>query len=305
MSQDLDQLLRGLRAAADPSRLRLLALLASGEFTVSELTGILGQSQPRVSRHLKVLSDDGLLERFREQHWVYHRLPAGGAGAELARVLLGVLDRDDPSLALDRERAAAVVAARGGPADNSAPSGLAAPRVAVNDVAEIVIADLGRGEFDSVLYLGRTPADMLCALGPRARRVVGVSDSLPDVQRARSLLHGKGLAHCSVQFGDFRKLTAASASFDTVVLDRALANETDVAPLLREAARLVRPGGSLVVVEDYEALAERAAGGNPLGALREWIAQGGLLCTRLRPVDVGLEHLLLAVAIPEQAEAAA
>ncbi len=83
MPQELHQLLRGLRATAEPSRLRLLALLASGEFTVSELTGILGQSQPRVSRHLKLLSEDGLLERFREQHWVYHRLPAEGDGAEL------------------------------------------------------------------------------------------------------------------------------------------------------------------------------------------------------------------------------
>ena len=88
MSQALDQLLRGLRASADPSRLRLLALLASGEFTVTELTEVLGQSQPRVSRHLKVLSDEGLLERFREQHWVYYRLPADGAGAALARMLL-------------------------------------------------------------------------------------------------------------------------------------------------------------------------------------------------------------------------
>ena len=93
MTLDLHQLLGGLRATADPSRLRLLAVLVSGEFTVSELTEVLGQSQPRVSRHLKLLTDDGLLERVREQHWVYHRVPADGEGAHLARVLLGLVDR--------------------------------------------------------------------------------------------------------------------------------------------------------------------------------------------------------------------
>jgi len=82
-----DQLLHGLKASAEPSRLRLLSVLALGEFTVSELTQLLGQSQPRVSRHLRLLAEGGLLERFREQHWVYHRLPGDGAGAALARAV--------------------------------------------------------------------------------------------------------------------------------------------------------------------------------------------------------------------------
>jgi len=305
MPQELHQLLRGLRATAEPSRLRLLALLASGEFTVSELTGILGQSQPRVSRHLKLLSEDGLLERFREQHWVYHRLPAEGDGAELVRVLLGLLDRDDPLLALDRERAAAVIAARGVPEQGTGSDSLASVHVATRDLAETIVAELGRNGMDAVLYLGRAPAEMLKALGPQARRVVGISESRPEVQRARSSLHGRGLAHCAVQHGEFGKLSAASASFDAVVLDRALAGEVDTASRLREAARVLRPGGHVVLVEDYETLAERASGGNPLGMLREWIAQAGLLCTRLRPVDLGIQHLLLAVAERESAEAAA
>ena len=231
MSQDLHQLLRGLRATAEPSRLRLLALLASGEFTVSELTGILGQSQPRVSRHLKLLSDDGLLERFREQHWVYYRLPAEGPGAELERTLLGLLDRDDPLLALDRERAAAVIAARGAAEQGTGTESSSSVHVAARDLADTIVAELGRNGMDSVLYLGRAPAEMLKALGPQARRVVGISESRPEVQRARTSLHGRGLAHCAVQHGEFRKLPAASGSFDAVVLDRAL------------AARSTRPRG--------------------------------------------------------------
>jgi SAM-dependent methyltransferase len=220
-------------------------------------------------------------------------------------MLLGLLDRDDPLLALDRERAAAVIAARGAPEQGTGSDSLASVHVATRDLADTIVAELGRNGMDAVLYLGRAPAEMLKALGPQARRVVGISESRPEVQRARSSLHGRGLAHCAVQHGEFCKLSAASASFDAVVLDRVLAGEVGTASRLREAARVLRPGGHLVLVEDYEALAERASGANPLGMLREWIAQGGLLCTRLRPVDLGIQHLLVAVAARESAEAAA
>jgi ArsR family transcriptional regulator len=305
MPQALDQLLRGLRASADPSRLRLLAVLASGEFTVSELTEVLDQSQPRVSRHLKLLSDYGLLERFREQHWVYHRVPADGEGAELARVLLQLLDRDDPRVALDRARAAAVLAARAAKTVGAAGDVHELEPGAAEDLADLALAELGDHGFDTVLYVGRDPDGMLRAFGPRARRVTGVSDSRVEVQRARASLHGRGLAHCSLQYGDFRSLTARTSSFEVVVLDRALSVQPQPEPLLREAARVLKPGGRLLLVEDYETLAARESGGNPLGVLREWIAMAGLLCTRLRPVDVGAQHLLLALAGHEPAEAVA
>jgi ArsR family transcriptional regulator len=305
MPQPLHVLLRGLRASAEPSRLRLLAVLAAGEFTVSELTQILGQSQPRVSRHLKLLSDDGLLERFREQHWVYHRVPAEGDGAELVRVLLGLLDRDDPLVALDRARAAEVLATRTAGAAGEPGLAQASAPGSSEHLAELAVAELGEGGFDTVLYLGREPAEMLRALAPRARRAVGISDSRPDVQRARASLHGRGLAQCVVQHGDFRNLAAGSSSCDAVVIDRLLARQAGPEPVLSEAARVLRPGGQLMIIEDYELLLERAAGSNPLGVLRDWIALGGLLCTRLRPVDVGAQHLLLATAAHERADAAA
>jgi ArsR family transcriptional regulator len=304
MTLGLHQLLGGLRATADPSRLRLVAVLAAGEFTVSELTGILGQSQPRVSRHLKLLTDDGLLERFREQHWVYHRVPGEGGGAELVRALLGLLDREDPVLELDRMRAAAILAARALSHD-AAPIARGATPESARDLAKLIVAELGDRGFDSVLYLGRDPAEMLPALGPRARRVLGICDSRPEVQRARGSLHGRGLAHCSAQYGDARSLAGVSASFDAVVLDRVMSTPEGPEPLLREAARVLRPGGQLLLVEDYDALAERDARDNPLGLLRDWIARGGLLCTRVRPVDIGTGHLLLAHATPDRAVAAA
>lgn len=303
MTQGHEELLRGVRAVADPSRLRLLGLLAVGEFAVSELTEILGQSQPRVSRHLRLMTEAGLLERFRELHWVYYRLAAEGSGADLARTLLGLLDRDDPLVALDRQRATALLARRaaaaavGGGARAQAPTG--------DELAEVASAELGGQGFDALLYVGPAPTDMLRVLGPKARRVVGLSDSRQEVQRARAHLHGAGLAHCLLQHGDLQSVAAQVAAYDAVVVDRALGRQAQPERLLADAARALRPGGRLVIIEDYETLATRAAADNPLAALRDWLARGGLVCARLRPVDVGGAHLIVATAAPEPGQAAA
>src|SRR6185437_6105205 len=100
----METILAGLRAAAEPSRLRLLALCAHAELTVSELTAILGQSQPRVSRHLKLLCEAGLLDRLREGSWVFYRLSRGAKGGALATLLAGLVPENDPIVVLDRER---------------------------------------------------------------------------------------------------------------------------------------------------------------------------------------------------------
>ena len=298
MGQDHSQLVRGLRAAADPSRLRLLRLLSLGEFAVTELTGILGQSQPRMSRHLRLMTEAGLLERFRELHWVYYRLAAEGEGAQLARMILDRLDRSDPVIALDRERAAAVLAGRAAAAGDGA--GVArAPADGDADLARLVVAELGANGCDALLYVGRAPAQMLQVLGPFARRVLGVSDSRLEVQRARASLHGGGLAHCVLQQGDLQTATSAGASYDAVILDRPSGGDPWSAQDIGSAARMLRPGGRLALVEDYEALAGRAPGGNPLGLLRDRLELGGLRCVRLRPVDMGASHLLVAVAALE------
>src|SRR5579859_1940759 len=104
----MNELLSGLRAAAEPTRLRLLVLCAQGELTVSDLTDILGQSQPRVSRHLKLLCEAGLLDRFREGSWVFYRLSQSGAASDLARQLVAACDEADPTIALDLQRLSAI-----------------------------------------------------------------------------------------------------------------------------------------------------------------------------------------------------
>src|SRR6201984_2381228 len=100
----MEHLLAALRAVAEPTRLRLIILCARGELTVSELTQILGQSQPRVSRHLKLLCEAGLLDRFREGSWVFYRLSQAGPASALARQLVAACDDADPTFTLALQR---------------------------------------------------------------------------------------------------------------------------------------------------------------------------------------------------------
>jgi len=304
MNERFDSLLANLRAVAEPTRLRLLAILSHGEFSVTELTQVLGQSQPRVSRHLKLLDDCGLLERFREQHWIYYRVPAETEAGRLARVLLARLDPDDPVVVTDMARVAVLLEQRSKRSD--APGGEAvAPERAHDEFLLELAGELGEPGQPAMLYFGSAPAAVLGAIGHRARRVVGMNPDRQEVQRARALLHSRGLNHCVMQQGELKALPQTSASFDVVVIDCALAAEARPVEALREIARVMKPAGRLVLVEDYDALEHRGASGHPLALLRDWIAQAGLVCSRLRPVDVTGAQLLMAIATADRAAAAA
>ncbi len=302
MAQSFDTLLPRLRAIAEPSRLRLLAILARGEFSVSELTGILGQSQPRVSRHLKVLDDAGLLERFREQHWMYYRVAGDAEAGGLARELLTRLDPDDPALAGDEQRLRRVLEERARPDASGAVAAVRAPR---EELAPLVAAELGDLGMAALFYFGCAPDELLPALAQRARRVVGMNPSRQLVQRARALLHSAAMTHCVLQQGDLAAVPQPSQSFDVAILDRVLADASRPVDGLREAMRLLRPGGRVIVIDDFDALERRAADDHALALLRAWFADAGLVCARLRPCDVSGAHLLLAAAALEPEAAAA
>ncbi len=302
MPECFDTLLPRLRAIAEPSRLRLLTILARGEFSVSELTEILGQSQPRVSRHLKLLDDCGVLERFREQHWMYYRVAGDTGGGRLARLLLEQLDAADPALAGDFERMRRVLEVRAGRGTTGeGEAGVAEP----DEIVPLIAAELGAPGRDALLYFGIAPDEALAGLGPQARRAVGMNPSRLVVQRARARLHSAGLNHCVLQRGELTALPHPSQGFDVVVVDRALAEHARPVDALREATRVLRPGGRLLVIEDFEALERRAPDSNPLVLLRAWLTEAGLGCDRLRPFDVSGAHLLLAVAAVEPEAVAA
>ena len=301
MKLPLEQYVHLLRSAAEPTRLRILALLATAELSVSDIAAVLGQSQPRVSRHLKVLCDAGLLSRSREQHWIYYRLADTGAGAEFVRSMLDSLDPADPALALDIERSGARRVRR--EIEAATPSA-AAPDTwqESGELGAVLGTELGDAPVDALLYAGNAPVAVVPALSSRVNRTVVLFTSREDLGRARMRLDGRGPARAELRLGDPRSLPFAAASFDAVIIDRI--DDPDLAEL-REAARVLRPAGRLIVIDDYDRLEERAAGANPLTASRDRLARAGLSCTRLRPLDLDSARLLLAIAAPIAREAAA
>ncbi len=244
----MQQLLDALKAAAEPTRLRLLALCARGELTVSELKAVLGQSQPRVSRHLKVLCNAGLLDRFREQHWVYYRLPVKGPGAKLARRILRLLPGEDDMIHLDAQRLEALLerrtaAARQGLAEDL--DGLAP----VAGIEALILDAVGDERLGDLLDIGTGTGRMLRLLGPRAETAVGIDISREMLMLARSNLRDAGLDHLMVRQGNMYQLRFADGSFDTVTIDQVLFQAEDPATVVAEAARVLRPGGRLLLVE--------------------------------------------------------
>jgi SAM-dependent methyltransferase len=272
----MNRALEAFKAVAEPTRLRLLALCARGELTVSEVTEVLGQSQPRVSRHLKVLCGAGLLDRFREQNWVYYRIPLGGPGAEFARGLLRLLPGDDPLLRLDRERLERSLAQR---AQKLRSLGEAVPTPAGVDAR---IVDLMGGEaLGDLLDIGTGTGRMLRLLGVSADTAVGIDISREMLVLARSNLYAAGLDHLSVRQGNMYQLRFADASFDTVTIDQVLYQAEQPAEVLREAARVLRPGGRLLLVEFLTGEGMRGAappGDAPITRMRlaEWCEAAGL-----------------------------
>jgi ubiquinone/menaquinone biosynthesis C-methylase UbiE len=250
----MERLLSSLRAAAEPTRLRLLALAGRGAFCVSEFTEILGQSQPRLSRHLKLLCDCGLLDRVREGANVWFGLPHGEPGA-LAREVVARLPEDDPILEADRRQAARVLAERarvasesfrrqGADWDEMRALDLPAQAVETALLALVPETDAGR-----LLDIGTGTGRVLELLAPRVSQGVGVDASKAMLALARSRLARPGLAHCSVRLADMYRLPLAEASFDIAVLQMVLHYAEDPPGVLGEVARVLRPGGRLIVID--------------------------------------------------------
>jgi ArsR family transcriptional regulator len=297
MSVPFDMVLTALRAAAEPTRLRLLALLAQAELTVGEICQVVAQSQPRVSRHLKLLCDAGLLDRFREQSFVYYRAPAVGEGRLLLDQVLGLIASDDKTLQRDRARLERVIAERG----RQAASELRERRVidtGASDSAEIgalVLNEIGADPLGRLLDIGTGEGHLLKAFASRASRAVGIDLSTEALRLARSNVHGAGLSHCELQRGDMYDLPFPAGAFDTIVMDRVLADAERPFAALAEAARTLDRGGRLILIEDFDALSD-TFDRNPIALLREWLDQLGLACERIRPADTQVAHLVLTIA---------
>ena len=251
----MDQLLGGLRAAGEPTRLRILGLLAQGELTVTELTQILRQSQPRVSRHLKLLCEAGLLERFREATWVFYRLAEGGGNGRLARSLVRLIPEDDQAYLHDQERLKAVRAARA----EAAATYFSANAANWNEIRSLYVPEekveeaidrmVGPGRIADFLDIGTGTGRMLEIFAGRIDRGVGVDMSREMLALARSHLEERGIANCQVRQGDMYDLAMPEASVDMAVIHQVLHYADEPAMALQEVARVLRPGGRLLIVD--------------------------------------------------------
>ncbi len=252
----MDTLLAALRACAEPTRLRLLALAARGAFCVVEFTEILGQSQPRLSRHLRLLGEAGLLEREREGANVWFTLPAADTeSGALARAILARLPEDDSILMDDRRHAARVMAERARAASESFRrkgadwDEMRALELPAASVEQALLSLLPEADIGRLLDIGTGTGRLLELLAPRVSIALGVDASRAMLALARTRLSRPGLSHCAVRLADMYRLPLGDAGFDLVVLHMVLHHAEDTASVLAEAARVLRPGGRLVVVD--------------------------------------------------------
>ena len=296
-SVGFDELNNALKAAGEETRLRILALLAEAELTVSDLTDILRQSQPRISRHLKLLVEAGLVLRFREGAWAFFRLSDQGPAADVTRGLIARLDPADATVARDRERLADIRARRAAAAQSYFTAHAAEwdriRRLHVSDeaVEAAVVAAMGDRPLRSLLDLGTGTGRMLELFGPQLERGLGIDMSLDMLALARARLERSGLKHCSVRQGDIYELPVPKDSFDVVLIHQVLHFLDDGARAVSEAARTLRPQGRLLVVDfaphDLEFLREEHAHlrlGFAPEAVAQWMAAAGL--------DVALHRVL-------------
>jgi SAM-dependent methyltransferase/DNA-binding transcriptional ArsR family regulator len=254
-SLSFQQALDGLKAAGEATRLRLLLLLAEAELTVTELVDILRQSQPRISRHLKLLAEAGLVDRFREGAWAFYRKAQAGPGAAAANALLGLVDPADPILVRDRARLAEVRAARAAAAQAQfarlAPEWdrIRSLHVSEEAVEQAIRDAAGARPVATLLDLGTGTGRMLQLLAPDVRHAVGLDASHAMLAIARANLEKAGLRNVELRQGDVFAPPLQPAAFDLVVVHRVLHYLDDPAGALRQAAALVAPGGRLLVVD--------------------------------------------------------
>jgi SAM-dependent methyltransferase len=250
-----DALLAASAAAGETTRLRLLVLLAEAELAVSELVSILGQSQPRISRHLKLLVEAGLAQRHREGSWVFFRIAQAGPVADFACDLVGRLSCADANLAADQVRLDEVRQARADQAARyfAAQAGnwdeLRALHVPEERVEAAIRKAVGQGAVHALLDLGTGTGRMLELLGPLAGRAVGIDQSPQMLSVARVRIERAGLRHVQLRQGDIYAVPAAGDSYDLVVMHQVLHYLDDPLRAIREAARVLRPGGRFLIAD--------------------------------------------------------
>jgi len=286
---ELAELVGVLKAAGEGTRVRLLALLADGDHSVKDLTEILNQSQPRVSRHLKLLADAGLVRRNAEGAWAYYGLAQQGDGADLAQWLIARLDAEDAERRRDIARQAAVRASQQALASDyfATVAGswnlLKTLHVPEEAVEAAVVAALDGRKVETLIDLGTGTGRMLEVLAGSYRRGFGVDASREMLAVARARLAGAGIGHAQVRLGDIGDLDASLGPAEVIVIHQVLHYFDDPGRMLAQARRLLSPDGIMLIVDfaphDLEFLrsehAHRRLGLSP-AQMADWASAAGL-----------------------------
>lgn len=284
MKQTTEQLLSQFKALADPVRARLVALCGLVECSVSELTKVTGQSQPRISQHLKQLCAAGLLERFKDGHFVYYRVPTTGGNSANRRRLVALLPDDEPQFQKDSNK---LREARGD------SSGVALPvsdsdRSLHQALVELTVSrPLG-----DLLDIGCGQGRILKLLASRAHRAVGVDIDSDARRLARAELLLAGTPNTTLRQGDMNALPFEDQEFDTIILDDVLGDAKNPKAAIDEARRLLSEDGRLLLLA--------SVGDASLDGLRaqfaDWAANANLRLAPARSVPNKNPEWLLAVA---------
>ena len=251
----MDELLAGLKAVAETTRLRILFALSHGEMNVTELTQLLGQSQPRVSRHLKLMADAGLISRHKEGNWVLFRQREEGMGGALSRALVDMLPAHDKQLAEDLKRLADIRNQRQEQATAYFAANatqwqqLRSLHVREDEVEAQLLALLKGRKFETVLDLGTGTGRILELLAPQARQLWGLDQSRDMLAIARANLDQHKIKHAQVRQADIYALPFSDATADLVSIHQVLHFLDDPQSALLEARRVLKQGGEIIIVD--------------------------------------------------------
>lgn len=252
---DMNGLLGSLRAVAEPTRLRILGLCAHAELSVTELVAILGQSQPRVSRHLKLMVEAGVLERNREGARAFYRAAERGPGARLVDALVDLIPEQDSTAKADLQRLGSIRARRSERAAEYFSRNAAHwqdLRGLYVDDAEIdaaLVAAVAEAPGGDLLDIGTGTGRVLECVAAHVDQAIGIDSARPMLEIARANLDAAGLRRCQVRLADMYRLPFPAERFDTVTVNMVLHYAETPAEVLGEAARVLKPGGRLLLVD--------------------------------------------------------
>ena len=247
----MDHLIKTLKAAGEPTRLRIIAALSQYELTVTELVTLLGQSQPRVSRHLKLLLEAGLVSRFQEGSWVFQRLSESSTTAKIVELIdfkEALLKQD--SLRLGRIKVENAKRATDYFAQNAGDWDQIRTMVGSDSTIENAMLETVKGRsFSNMIDMGTGTGRIIEIFAPYTEKACGYDSSQEMLKLARANLEQSELQHCQARLGDITALPLASRSTDLITIHQVLHYLDSPFAVIQEAKRLLMPDGVILIVD--------------------------------------------------------